>query len=48
MVVNAFRTLPPVDSGVDYDPEEDEPPMEASWPHLEVTNANICTCICSS
>lgn len=32
---NAFRTLPPV-TNPDYDPDEDEPPLEASWPHLEV------------
>lgn len=33
--INAFRTLPPMDNP-DYDPDEDEPPLEASWPHLEV------------
>ena len=32
---NAFRTLPPLDNP-DFDPDEDEPPLEASWPHLEV------------
>ena len=35
---NAFRTLPPLDNP-DFDPDEDEPPLEASWPHLEVSNA---------
>ena len=36
--MNAFRTLPPLNnpSGVEYDPEEDEPTLEASWPHLQV------------
>jgi serine/threonine-protein phosphatase 2A regulatory subunit B' len=37
--VNAFRTLPPFESGAEYDPEEDEPPMEVSWPHLELVYA---------
>ena len=34
--MNAFRTLPPVDNP-DFDPDEDEPPLELSWPHLEVS-----------
>ena len=46
MQVNAFRTLPPVDSGVEYDPDEDEPPMEATWPHLEVNNFIVVMVIC--
>ena len=33
--VNAFRTLPPSDAP-EFDPDEDEPPVEATWPHLEV------------
>ena len=33
--MNAFRTLPPVDNP-DFDPDEDDPPLEVSWPHLEV------------
>jgi len=33
--VNAFRTLPP-NMNPEFDPDEDEPPLEASWPHLEV------------
>lgn len=37
--VNAFRTLPPIESSIDYDPDEDEPPMEATWPHLELIYA---------
>lgn len=32
---NCFRTLPPSDNP-DFDPEEDEPTLEASWPHLQV------------
>lgn len=35
---NVFRTLPPPSnpSGAEFDPEEDEPTLEASWPHLQV------------
>lgn len=33
--VNAFRTLPPSDAP-EFDPDEDEPPVEATWPHLEL------------
>lgn len=32
--VNLFRALPP--QTVDYDPEEDEPAMELTWPHMQV------------
>jgi len=32
---NIFRTLPPSDNP-DFDPEEDEPSLEASWPHIQV------------
>lgn len=32
--VNVFRTLPP--STDEFDPEEDEPVLESSWPHLQV------------
>lgn len=35
---NLFRTLPPSDNP-DFDPEEDDPTLEASWPHLTV---NMC------
>ncbi len=38
---NIFRTLPPSDSN-EFDPEEDEPTLEASWPHLQV-----CVCVCA-
>nr|CDS21032.1 serine:threonine protein phosphatase 2A 56 kDa [Echinococcus granulosus] len=35
---NVFRTLPPPSnpSGAEFDPEEDEPTLEASWPHLQL------------
>jgi Protein phosphatase 2A regulatory B subunit (B56 family). len=32
---NLFRTLPPSENP-DFDPEEDDPTLEASWPHLQV------------
>ena len=37
--VNLFRTLPPSSnpSGAEFDPEEDEPTLEAAWPHLQVS-----------
>lgn len=40
--MNLFRTLPPSSnpSGAEFDPEEDEPTLEAAWPHLQV-------CVCS-
>jgi len=36
--VNLFRTLPPTNSpsGAEFDPEEDEPTLEAAWPHLQL------------
>lgn len=36
--INMFRTLPPCSnpSGTEFDPEEDEPNLEAAWPHLQV------------
>ncbi|KAK2864188.1 hypothetical protein Q7C36_003342 [Tachysurus vachellii] len=33
--INIFRTLPPSDNP-DFDPEEDEPTLEASWPHIQL------------
>eukprot|EP01137_Pigoraptor_chileana_P027824 Opistho-2@10889 len=35
---NLFRTLPPSSNptGDAYDPEEDEPVLEAAWPHLQI------------
>lgn len=32
---NIFRTLPPSENP-DFDPEEDDPTLEASWPHLQL------------
>jgi serine/threonine-protein phosphatase 2A regulatory subunit B' len=32
---NIFRTLPPSENP-DFDPEEDDPTLEASWPHLQI------------
>ncbi|XP_021944277.1 serine/threonine-protein phosphatase 2A 56 kDa regulatory subunit epsilon isoform isoform X3 [Folsomia candida] len=32
---NLFRALPPLQSP-DFDPEEDDPTFEASWPHLQL------------
>ncbi|CAK8678164.1 serine/threonine-protein phosphatase 2A 56 kDa regulatory subunit gamma isoform-like [Clavelina lepadiformis] len=36
--VNTFRALPPSSnpSGAEFDPEEDEPTLEASWPHIQL------------
>lgn len=36
--INLFRTLPPSSNpnGAEFDPEEDEPTLEASWPHLQL------------
>ncbi|XP_065176355.1 serine/threonine-protein phosphatase 2A 56 kDa regulatory subunit gamma isoform-like [Sycon ciliatum] len=35
---NAFRALPPPSNpnGAEFDPEEDEPSLEPSWPHLQL------------
>ncbi|XP_069772348.1 protein phosphatase 2, regulatory subunit B', epsilon isoform X2 [Narcine bancroftii] len=33
--LNIFRTFPPSDTS-EFDPEEDEPTLEASWPHLQL------------
>ena len=32
---NILRTLPPSENP-DFDPEEDDPTLEASWPHLQI------------
>lgn len=32
---NIFRALPPMDND-EYDPEEEDPTLEASWPHLQL------------
>lgn len=36
--LNVFRTLPPPTNphGLEFDPEEDEPTLEPSWPHLQL------------
>merc|ERR1719383_827577 len=36
--MNSFRTLGPTGnpSGAEFDPEEDEPTLEAAWPHLQL------------
>ncbi|KAK0428717.1 hypothetical protein QR680_010968 [Steinernema hermaphroditum] len=36
--VNVFRVLSPPSNpnGVEFDPEEDEPTLEAAWPHLQL------------
>ncbi|CAK9293709.1 unnamed protein product [Gordionus sp. m RMFG-2023] len=36
--INAFRTLPPSSNphGAEFDPDEDEPALEPSWPHLQL------------
>lgn len=36
--MNLFRTLPPSSNpnGAEFDPEEDEPTLEAAWPHLHL------------
>ncbi|KAB5539950.1 hypothetical protein PHYPO_G00095220 [Pangasianodon hypophthalmus] len=36
--INMFRTLPPSSNptGAEFDPEEDEPTLEAAWPHLQL------------
>ncbi|CAL9692032.1 unnamed protein product [Knipowitschia caucasica] len=37
-LVNMFRALPPSSNptGAEFDPEEDEPTLEAAWPHLQL------------
>lgn len=42
--VNLFRVLSPPSNpvGAEYDPDEDEPTLEAAWPHLQViSHCNI-------
>ena len=40
---NLFRGLAPTNTphNMQYDPEEDEPVLEASWPHLQVARIGI-------
>lgn len=35
---NIFRALPPshASNSATYDPEEEEPTLESSWPHLQI------------
>ena len=35
--MNCFRAFPPNDNFADFDPEEDEPSLEAGWPHIQVS-----------
>ncbi|TSK58187.1 Serine/threonine-protein phosphatase 2A 56 kDa regulatory subunit alpha isoform [Bagarius yarrelli] len=35
ITTNIFRTLPPSENP-EFDPEEDEPTLEASWPHMQL------------
>ncbi|KAA0708929.1 PP2A B subunit isoform B'-alpha [Triplophysa tibetana] len=35
VTTNLFRTLPPSENP-DFDPEEDEPTLEVSWPHMQL------------
>lgn len=44
---NIFRTLPPSDNP-DFDPEEDEPTLEASWPHIQVYNSFVFKLSCKA
>ena len=37
---NIFRILPPRENPF-FDPEEDEPALETSWPHLQVSHCEI-------
>ena len=41
--LNAFRAHPPSTNpnGVEFDPEEDEPTLEPSWPHLQVSQKKM-------
>lgn len=42
--MNLFRVLSPPSNpvGAEYDPDEDEPTLEAAWPHLQViSHCNI-------
>ena len=45
--VNLFRTLPPAanPTGAEFDPEEDEPTLEAAWPHLQLVYEFFLRCL---
>merc|ERR1719205_307681 len=48
--VKLFRALPPTNnpSGAEFDPEEDEPTLEAAWPHLQLVYEFFLRCLESS
>jgi len=48
--VNLFRALPPssAPNGAEFDPEEDEPTLEAAWPHLQLVYEFFLRCLESS
>lgn len=45
--VNLFRALPPSTNpnGAEFDPEEDEPTLEAAWPHLQLVCEFFLRCL---
>ena len=45
--VNLFRALPPSTNpnGAEFDPEEDEPTLEAAWPHLQLVYEFFLRCL---
>merc|ERR1712227_96997 len=45
--VNTFRSLPPSTNpmGAEFDPEEDEPTLEAAWPHLQLVYEFFLRCL---
>jgi len=45
--INLFRTLPPSTNpnGAEFDPEEDEPTLEAAWPHLQLVYEFFLRCL---
>eukprot|EP00088_Acartia_fossae_P043615 TRINITY_DN4599_c0_g1_i11.p1 TRINITY_DN4599_c0_g1~~TRINITY_DN4599_c0_g1_i11.p1 ORF type:complete len:606 (+),score=148.64 TRINITY_DN4599_c0_g1_i11:138-1955(+) len=43
--VNLFRTLPPSNNPSEFDPEEDEPTLEAAWPHLQLVYEFFFRCL---
>ena len=38
--MNIFRTLHP-NENPNFDPEEDEPSLEPSWPHMQVVTSDV-------
>jgi len=43
--VNLFRALPPTNNPSEFDPEEDEPTLEAAWPHLQLVYEFFFRCL---